>query len=199
MSFVHDLSFCFFFFSSSSIWCESYLFFLLFSSNLITSSTLLLFFPAPTSQIWKFVSFSPYFSISHLRSSLVLKQIITDLKARLSFTVSSFTHSPFFYSRLTLSSLKNISGQPEIALHEEIFWGRNRKPRVWFRKPCGLTMVWEVHSKNIIFGFLRLKNHFKEQFPTNPVRPYGLVWVSKPCIWVLVWIALKTAMFAFVF
>ena len=82
-----------------------------------------------------------------LRSSLVLKQIITNLKVRLSFTASSFTHSPSFYSRLTLSSLKNISGQPKTTLHEEIFWGGNWKTRVRFRKLCSFTVVQEVHRK----------------------------------------------------
>ena len=139
---IEDVNLIFFFFFSQAIY--------------------LLFFPTPTSQIWNFVSFSPWnFSVSHLRSSLVLKQIITDLKVKLSFTASFFTHSPSFYSCLTCSSLKNIFGQPEIALHEEIFWGGNRKTRVRFRKPCRLTAIREVHSKNIISDFLWLKNRFK--------------------------------------
>ena len=128
-----------------------FFFFLLFPSNLFT-----------------FLS-SAYFS--NLKFCVFLSLVLLNLSSSIflnsqanynrsegktlfhSFILYSLSHFGSFYSRLTRSSLKNISGQPEIALHEEIFWGGNWKTRVRFRKLCGLTAVREVHSKNIILGF----------------------------------------------
>ena len=155
--------------------CESYLFFLLFPSNLFT-----------------FLS-STYFS--DLKFCVFLSLVLLSLSSSVFLSSQAnynrsegktLFHSFILYSlSLFLSPshsffLKNISDQPETALHKEIFWGGNQKTRVQFRKLCDLTVVQEVHSKNIIFGFLWLKNHFKKRFLVNPVEPYGPVQVSKP-------------------
>ena len=137
---------------------------------MITSSTLLVFFPAPSSHIWNFVSFSPL--LLSLSSSVFLSSQANYNKSE----GKSFFHSFILYSlSLFLSPshsffLKNISGQPETALHEEIFSHRNFS-----------DAVQEVRSKNIISGFLCLKNRFKERFSANPIGLHTSVCVSKPC------------------
>ena len=160
------------------MWILSLFFFLLLPSNLFT-----------------FLS-STYFS--NLKFCVFLSLVLLNLSSSIflnsqanynrsegktlfhSFILYSLSHFGSFYSCLTCSSLKNISGQPETALHEEIFWGGNQKTCVRFKKPCGLTAVREVHNKNIISGFLCLKNRFKKWFSVNLVGPCGPVRVSKP-------------------
>ena len=52
---------------------------------------------------------------------------------------------------------------------------KNWKTRFRFRKPHGLTAIQEVHSKNIISGFINLKNQNDDRFSIIPVQPYGPV------------------------
>ena len=101
--------------------CESYLFF---------------FFPLLPSNLFTFLS-STYFS--NLKFCVFLSLVLLNLSSSIflnsqanynrsegktlfhSFILYSLSHFGSFYSCLTRSSLKNISGQPETALHEEIF------------------------------------------------------------------------------